>query len=180
MGLFAYSLSIRRTPQMDWKNLKPRLEMFLLGKDAGVSDLSKDMPGYGMFTYYPDTGAVMPNLAERISKLTGDYVVITQIVDSDFCLAQLYYNGQELQECYIGRIYLEIWLQHRVSKPKMKLWLPLLQDVSMASQYRKALRDSSVFVENQLRSLSELTGLPIFDDELMDAAPEFSFRPLIF
>ena len=102
------------------------------------------------------------------------------IVDSDFCLAQLYYNGQELQECYIGRIYLEIWLQHRVSKPKMKLWLPLLQDVSMASQYKKALRDSSVFVEDQLRSLSELTGLPIFDDELMDAAPEFSFRPLIF
>lgn len=180
MGLFAYSLSIRRTPEMDWKNLKPRLEMFLYGKDAAVTDLSQDLSGYGMVTFYPDTGAVMPNLAERISKMTGDYVVITQIVDSDFCLVQLYYNGQQLEESYIGRIYLEIWLQHRVRKPRMSLWLPLLKEGGDRMQFKKALRGSSVFVEDQLTTLSKLTGLPILDDTLLETAPEFKIMPLIF
>ena len=175
MGLFAYSLSIRRTPDMDWDTLRPRLEMFLYGKEAAVTDLTQDLPGYGMISLSPDTGAAMPNLAQRISKMTGDYVVNAQIVDSDFALLQLYYNGEELEECYIGRIYLEIWLQCRVKKPKLSLWMALLQDTANKSEYRKALRGMSVFVEDQLRVISDLTGLPVFDDALLSAAPEYRF-----
>lgn len=180
MGLFAYTLALRRTPKMDWTNLKPRLEMFLYGKEASVTDLSQELSGYGMVTLSPDTGAVLPNLAERISKMTGDYVVITQIVDSDFCIAELYFDGKKLQECYIGRIYLEIWLTHRVGKPNMKLWQPLLRDSNDLQQFRKALRGGLLFVEDQLRSISELTGLPILDNDLLDAAPEREIRPLFF
>ena len=180
MGLFAYTLALRRTPKMDWTNLKPRLEMFLYGKEAAVTDLSQELSGYGMVTLSPDTGAVLPNLAERISKMTGDYVVITQIVDSDFCIAELYYNGQQVQECYIGRIYLEVWLAHMVRKPNVNLWLPLLKDQNDLPVYRKALRGGLLFVEEQLRTLSELTDLPIFDNDLLDAAQERNIHPLFF
>ena len=175
MGLFAYSLSFRRTADMDWERLKPQLEMYLYGKEAAASDLSQDLPGYGMITYSRDTGAALPNLAERISRLTGDYVVNAQIIDSDFSLIQLYYNGQELEESYIGRIYLELLLQFRVRKPNMKLWLPLLHDSTAKQQYRAALHGRSLFVEEQLQTLSALTGLPILDDTLLLAAPEYKF-----
>ena len=53
------------------------------------------------------------------------------------------------------------------TEPVPTNWLPLLVDQSRLPELEQALGEVDVFAEDNLRLLSEVTELPIFDDELV-------------
>ena len=48
-------------------------------------------------------------------------------------------------------------------EPKMEYWKPLLPDGQM-----ETLGPVEVFAEDNLRKLSQVTGLPLLDDDMLD------------
>ena len=104
-----------------------------------------------------------------MSELTGDYAIFCVCVDSDFALLELYSGGQLLESAVLGELDLlaEIDELSQLSTPDISLWKPLLRRQEDAETLQNAFTEATVFVEDQLREISALTGIPIFDDELV-------------
>ena len=170
MGVFMASVAFRVTQQEKWTALKPQIESMFKGLDGLTDNLDSDGPGYAIVSPYGDMGMFLAELPEKISKMTGDYVVFASCCDSDFDLLELYHNGEMLEKCYIGECFEGYDEMGDYEKPDLEKWKLLLQDQSRLPELEQALGEADVFAEDNLRLLSELTELPIFDDKLVFGA----------
>ncbi len=167
MGVFMASVAMRCTNQALWQSIKPQMEGSFKGLDRLVDNFDTDGPGYGIISPFGDMGMLLAELPEKFSRLTGDYVVFATCCDSDFALLELYRNGTLLEKSYVGECFEDYNEDGEYGKPCVDLWMPLLLDVSRVGELEEALGEVDVFAEDNLRLLSELTGLPIFDDEMI-------------
>ena len=167
MGTSMASVAFRRTEKVNWSEIKPKIEEMFLGLEGLTSNLDKEENGYAIVSPYGDMGMFLQELPARISSLIGDYAVFSICVDSDFCLTELYYNGNLLEQGCIGELYMEFDEFPNVHTPALELWKPMLLDPANSEILHAAFTADEVFVEDQLRQISQLTGLPIFDDELV-------------
>ena len=167
MGMFMASLAFRCADQDKWQDLKPRLEKVCTEIPGLVDNLESSGPGYVLLSPYGDQGPVLGDLVERISTLTGDYAVMAMCIDSDFNIMELYHGGKLLERSCIGECYYELPEEETLASPNMDNWMPLLMDPTQSETLSEALFGEAVFAEDNLRKLSALTGLPIFDDKLM-------------
>ena len=167
MGMFMASLSFRCADAEKWQNLKPRLEKVKEQIPGIVTNFDAPGPGYVLLSPYGDQGPALGDLVERISELTGDYAVMAMCVDSDFNIMELYHSGKLLERSCIGECYYELPEEAEMGEPLLENWKPLLLEESQMDVLQQALSCVDVFAESNLRALSQLTGLPIFDDKLM-------------
>lgn len=170
MGMFMASVAFRPDAKTDWAAAKPQILNMFRGLDGLTDNLDTDGP-YGIVSPYGDLVMLLAELPEKISRLTGGYAVFASCNDSDFDLLELYCNGTLLDKCYVGECF-EDYLEELgeeigYGKPDLEKWLPLLLDANRVPELEEALGEVDVFAEDNLRLLSELTGLPIFDDALM-------------
>jgi len=165
MGMFMASLSFRCTDQDKWQNLKPRLEKICAEIPGLITNMDSPGPGYVLLSPYGDQGPVLGDLVAQISKLTGDFAVMAMCVDSDFNMMELYHGGELVERSCIGECYYE--LPEDATTPNLENWKPLLLNPEQTEALSDALFGEEVFAEDNLRKLTALTGLPIFDDKLM-------------
>lgn len=165
MGMFMASLTFRCGNSALWSDLKPRLQKVAEDLPGLVHNLNTDGPGYVLLSPYGDLGPALGDLVEQISTLTGDYAVMAMCIDSDFNMMELYHGGKLVERSCIGECYYD--LPEEVAPPNLEHWKPLLLDPTQAEALSNALFGEEVFAEDNLRKLSTLTGLPIFDDHLM-------------
>lgn len=167
MGVFMASIAFRCGDSKVWETSKDQIDSMFRGLDGLADNLCSDGPGYAIVSPYGDMGMFLSELPGRISRLVEDYAVFATCVDSDFALLELYKNGELLESCSVGEVYEEYGEFCSVNKPNIDLWTPLLIDSNDAGLLEDALMGNEVFVEDQLRQISKLTGLPIFDDALV-------------
>ena len=166
MGMFMASVSFRCADREKWTQVKPWIERMFRHVPDLVTNFDGEGPGYVILDMRGYRVRELADLPERISSLTGDYAVMAVCNDSDFNLMSLYHDGDCLENSYIGHVYEEYLEFREVSTPDIELWKPLLLDTSGENALQQALYGDSIFAEDNLRMLTELTGLPIFDDEL--------------
>lgn len=166
MGMFMGSVAFRCADSTKWKQVKPWIQRMFSEIPDLVTNFDEPGPGYvilDMRGYYVDALADLP---ERISALTGDYAVCAICNDSDFNLLALYRNGDLLESSYIGEVYEEYEFFPDMTEPDIDIWKPLLLDPSREEELHQALFCQELMAEDNLRALTDLTGLPIFYDEL--------------
>ena len=167
MGTFMASIAFRHPNDGNWDHIKNKIKELYISIDGLVSNLDEDCYGYSIVSPFGDKGSSLAEIPAEISRLTKDYAVFTTCVDSDFSMMELYHNGKLLEKSCIGEIYEEFDEFYEGNTPNPSLWEPMLLDKSLTNELDKALLESSVFVEDQLRMLSELIGIPIFSDEMV-------------
>ena len=169
MGTFMASASFRWPQQLNWPDLKPKIRAMYQGVEALVDDLDKDQSAYTIISPYGDMGVYLQEIPRQVSAMTGDYAIFCMCVDSDFALLELYQNGSLLEKSVIGALDIagEMDEMAELTTPKLELWKPLLQKQEDEQQLQVAFTEETVFVEDQLRRITELTGIPIFDDEMV-------------
>lgn len=169
MGTFMASASFRRPQQVNWQDVKPKIQAMYQGIERLVDDLDKEQSNYTIISPYGDMGMYLQDIPQRVSALTGDYAIFCMCVDSDFALLELYHNGQLLEKSVIDceGITEEFDELAELTMPALELWKPLLQDPEDEKALQMAFTEEFVFAEEQLRKISELTGIPIFDDEMV-------------
>ena len=167
MGVFMASVAFRITEKNNWEVIKPQIESMFKGLDGLTDNLDSDGPGYAIVSPYGEMGMFLAELPEKISKMTGDYAVFANCCDSDFALVELYHNGTLVEKSCIGECYEEFEDFVGSTEPVPSIWLPLLVEQSRLPELEQALGEVDVFAEDNLRLLSEVTELPIFDDELV-------------
>lgn len=165
MGVFMASVAFRCEDQANWQRVKPEILGMLRSLDGLTHNLDSKGADYAIVSPYGDVA--MPGFAEKVSALVEGYAVQTNCCDSDFNLLELYHNGELLDKCYVGECFEDYDEMGEYGKPELSKWLPLLADKSRLPELEQALGEVDVFAEDNLRLLSELTGLPIFDDELV-------------
>ena len=170
MGVFMASVAFRITEKNNWEVIKPQIESMFKGLDGLTDNLDSDGPGYAIVSPYGEMGMFLAELPEKISKMTGDYAVFANCCDSDFALVELYHNGTLVEKSCIGECYEEFEDFVGSTEPVPSSWLPLLVEQSRLPELEQALGEVDVFAEDNLRLLSEVTELPIFDDELVFGA----------
>ncbi len=166
MGMFMTSLSFRCTKEIA-ENVVEQLGARFRGIQDLTDNLDSDGPGYAILSPFGMSGNVLLELQEDVSKITGGYAVLATCVDSDFSMLALCHNGEILDECYIGELYEEYQAVCPYGKPDLAVWKKILLDESQEDALKSALYEEEVLSEDQLRKLSALTGMPIFDDEMM-------------
>lgn len=167
MSMFVSGIAFRRTQQTDWKHAQARLKELFDGVDGLVHNLDSEGPGYAVVSPYGDMGKYLADRTREVSWLAAGYVVSVSCYESDFALLQVFQDGKCVEYCYVGRaseVFLEIL---EVDPPKMDVWSRLLLDSAQTTALEEALFGVNVFVEDNLRQLSQLTGMPIFDDRLV-------------
>ena len=169
MGTFMASVSFRRTDSEKWLDWKPKIVEMYQNVEGLTSNLEQDKKAYAIVSPYGDLGMFLASIPEAVSGLTGDYAVFCTCVDSDFALLELYHNGQCIEKSAIGQTEMlaEMYGLEDVKSPDITLWKPLLQNPNDVESLQKAFTEESVFVEDQLREISSLTGVPIFEDALV-------------
>lgn len=167
MGVFMASVAFRITEKNNWEVIKPQIESMFKGLDGLTDNLDSDGPGYAIVSPYGEMGMFLAELPEKISKMTGDYAVFANCCDSDFALVELYHNGTLVEKSCIGECYEEFEDFVGSTEPVPSSWQPLLVEQSRLPELEQALGEVDVFAEDNLRLLSEVTELPIFDDELV-------------
>ena len=167
MGMFMASVAFRCDDKQVWMSVKPEIMNMFAGIRGLSSNLYSEGPGYVILSPYGDMGKVLSDMPERISALTGDYAVFALCNDSDFNMMELYHNGSMLESSCIGEVYEEFAEFMEVNPPDLNLWKQLLLDPTQEQALEAALLQVEVCSEDNLRELSRLTGLPIFDDSLM-------------
>lgn len=166
MGMFMASVSFRCADREKWTQAKPWIERMFSQVSDLVTNFEDNGPGYVILDMRGYHVMELAELPERISALTGDYAVMAICNDSDFNLMSLFHNGKLLESSHIGEVYEEYEGFTDMGLPDLELWKPLLKDASQEDALRQALYGQGIFAEDNLRALTELTGLPIFDDEL--------------
>lgn len=167
MGTSMASVSFRRGEKQNWTEIKMQIKEMCDGLEGLVSNLDTDTDGYAIVSPYGDMGMFLADLPDKISALTGDYAVMCVCMDSDFALLELYHAGQMLEECSAGEVYEEYEEFCCTNKADISLWSGLLTNSDNVEALTHALHGDEVFVEDQLRDLSRITGIPVFDDALV-------------
>ena len=167
MGTSMASVSFRRTD--NWPDLNQRIQELYEGIDDLVSNLEQEEKAYAIVSPYGDSAMFLEDITETISQLTGDYTIFCMCVDSDYALLKLYCNGQKIEEAVLGEPELleEIDELADLMMPDIAVWKPLLKNEGDAEVLQNAFIINEAFVEDQLREISALTGIPIFDDALV-------------
>ena len=169
MGISMASVSFRRTDNVNWLELKPKIMAMYQNVEGLTNNLEQEQNAYAIVSPYGDLGMILAEMPEVISRLTGDYAVFCECMDSDFALLELYHNGNSIDKCIIGKPLMaaEISAMMNVGAPDLAKWKPLLQNPKDGWRLRAALAARTLFVENKLRKISALVGLPIFEDDLV-------------
>ena len=169
MGTFMASASFRRIDNVKWPDLKPKIVEMYQDIEGLVSNLEQEQKAYAIVSPYGDLGMFLAEISETVSQMTGDYAVFCMCVDSDFALLELYHNGQLVEKSAIGEpeLLAEIDETADLETPDIALWEPLLKNPEDVQALQSAFLENTVFVEDQLREISALTGIPIFDDALV-------------
>lgn len=167
MGTSMASVAFRRGEKQRWETVKPQILAMFEGVEGLVSNMNEESLGYAIVSPYGDMGMFLAELPEKISALTGDYAVMCASFDSDFGVLELYQAGTMLEECAIGAVYEEYEEFCCTNKANLDLWAALLTDPGDLEAFAQALHGEEIFVEDQLREVSRMTGLPIFDDTLV-------------
>lgn len=170
MGMFMASVSFRCADTEKWKAVRPEIEKMFLGLEGLVSNFDSEGPGYGILNPYGDMGMFLAELPEKISALTGDYALMAMCVDSDYNMMELYRSGELLEKSCIGECYDEYAEEFGYGKPDLEIWRPLLTDPGRLEELKTALFEVEVFADANLCLLTELTGLPVLDEEMMMSA----------
>ena len=168
MGMFMASVAFSCPDKVLWQKIAPQIEELLSEDDGLFHNFQEEGPGYCIVSPYGESAGCLVNLPQIISSLTGGYAVFANCVDSDFNMISLWHNGDNIEDSYIGNIYEEYTMFCEISKPDIHLWMPLLIDKTKAEALSQALLTEQVLAEDNLRDLSKLTGLPIFDDEFFE------------
>ena len=171
MGTSMASVAFRRTDAVNWDVVKPQILDMFDGIDGLVSNLDQNVNGYAIVSPYGDMGMFLAELPEKISALTDDYAVMCVCVDSDFALLELYKSGSMLEECMVGEAYDDFDGTLCTNRADMRLWKALLTNPEQLDELADAMYREDIFVEDQLRDITRITGLPIFDDTLVYEAP---------
>jgi len=161
------SIAFRVGESADWTAVKPQIQQMVTGLDGFVDDLENPGLDHAVVSPYGDMGMFLAEMPEKISTLVQGWTVFCTCVDSDFALLELYHNGEELDCCAVGEVYEEYEEFCTVTPPKVDVWARLLVNPQDLATLEQALLGQEVFVEDQLRALSKLTGLKIFDDGLV-------------
>ena len=134
-----------------------------------VDDLDKEQNTHTIISPYGDMGMYLQDIPQQVSALTGDYAIFCMCVDSDFALLELYRNGQLLEKSLIDceGFAEDMDELEELTTPNIALWKPLLQNPEDEQALQTAFTEEFVFAEDQLRKISELTGIPIFNDEMV-------------
>lgn len=169
MGTSMASVSFRRTDNGNWLDLKSKITKMYQGIEGLVDNMEQEQNAYAIVSPYGDMGMFLESIPKEVSQLTGDYAIFCMCVDSDFALLELYRNGQCIEKSAIGapELLAEIDELADMKTPDIALWKPLLQNTEDAEALQKAFTEEAVFVEDQLREVSALTGIPVFDDALV-------------
>lgn len=169
MGTSMASVSFRQGDTAKWPDLKPKIMEMYQGVEGLVSNLEQEQKAYAIVSPYGDLGMFMQDFPEAISRLTGDYAIFCVCVDSDFALLELYYNGQLVEKTAVGELdfLAEIDELAELKAPDITLWKPLLRNIEGVEALQNAFTETTGFVEDQLREISALIGIPVFDDELV-------------
>ena len=169
MGTSMASVSFRRTDNENWLDLKPKIANMLQGVEGLVDNLEQERKAYAIVSPYGDMGMFLQEIPEAISRLIGDYAVFCVCVDSDFALLELYHDGRCIEKSAIGEpeLLAEIEGLADMKAPDIAIWMPLLQKPEDVDALQNAFTEDAVFVEDQLREISALTGIPVFDDGLV-------------
>ena len=168
MGVFMASVAFLAPERNRWTEIKPQIKEMFKGVDGLTDNLDTDGFGYGIVSPYGDKGMLLAELPEKISALTGGWAVFANCCDSDFALMELYHNGTLVEKSCIGECYYEEFEDFDgCTEPDVSNWMPLLLDAGRLQELELALGEVQVFAEANLRLLSILTGMPIFDDTLV-------------
>lgn len=169
MGTFMASASFRRPQQLNWSELKPKIQAMYQGIERLVDDLEKEQSAYAIISPYGDMGMYLQEIPQQVSALTGDYAIFCMCVDSDFALLELYHNGQLLEKSVIDCEGITEGIDELadLTTPALELWNPLLQNPEDEHGLQAAFTEEFVFAEEQLRKISELIGIPVFDDHMV-------------
>jgi hypothetical protein len=169
MGMFMASAAFSKPEEAVWKNVKVRLVDFLAKQEGFTNNLDSQGSAFAIVSPYGDGGQILAAITPQISQLIGGIVVFATCCDSDFDLIEVYRNGELVEKCYIGARFEEFMEFGEYSKPNMEFWKNLLVDASREDELYSALFEEEVFAEDNLRKLSALTALPMFDDTLVFA-----------
>ena len=169
MGAFMASASFRCPEQSNWPELKLKIQAMYQGIERLVDDFAKEQNAHTIISPYGDMGMFLQDIPQRVSALTGDYAIFCMCVDSDFALLELYHNGRLLEKSVLGEpeLFAEIDELSELGTPDLAVWKPLLLNIGNLAELLQAFTQDAVFVEDQLRKISELTGIPVFDDNLV-------------
>lgn len=167
MGMFMASLAFRCDNMERLQDLKSILDNVCQETPGLVNNLESSGPGFVLLSPYGEEGAILGNLVEQISALAGNYAVMSMCVDSDFNMMELYHCGKLVERSCIGECYYDLPEEMAVAAPNIEKWKPLLINQEQIEALSEALFGEEVFAEDNLRKLTALTGLPIFDDKLM-------------
>lgn len=165
MGMFMASVAFRRCE--NWEAVKPEIEKMYQRITGLVTNLNQDCEGYAIVSPYGDELHYLSEMVGPISSLTGAYAVLANCVDSDMNILELHRDGMFIERCGFGAMYEEFEEIDCLSKPDIENWKPLLLDPAQKAALYDAFFEEEVFAEDNLRKLSALTGLPIFDDALV-------------
>lgn len=169
MGTSMASASFRRPAQVNWTEIKAEIEAMYRGVEGLVSNLDREQNVYAIVSPYGDMGMFLQDVPQRVSALTRDYAIFCMCVDSDFALLELYHNGRLVEKSVLGEpeLFAEIDELSGLGTPDLAVWKPLLLNIGNLAELLQAFTEDAVFVEDQLRKISQLTGIPIFDDEMV-------------
>lgn len=170
MGLFLGSVAFHCPVGGNQETLIAWLEQLFRKYDLDLMQEIQRGKNWGVYdTEMACEGSIL-DLACDVSRLTGDYAVGALCVDSDFVELGLFLDGVELDHSYMGRVYeefCEVMGTEVAPKPDLDQWRKLLLRPEDAEALEACLYGEYVLVEDGLRTLSELTGFPILNDDLM-------------
>ena len=165
MGMFLDSIAFYWPKDKTREELAPKLESFFEGYGLKLRMKDPTRESYAVYDEDQSCSDVMPELIAALSELTGDYAVGSVCMDSDFAAPVLAKAGKQVDMGYIGTPY------GMEGVPGLELtaarWQPLLQPQEEPQKLHDCLFGEFICAEDQLRTLSQLTGLPIFDDQLL-------------
>ena len=165
MGMFLDSVAFYWPKDKTREELAPKLESFFEGYGLKLRMKDPTRESYAVYDENQSCSDVMPELIVTLSELTGEYAVGSVCIASDFAALVLAKAGKQVDMGYIGTPY------GMEGAPGLELtaarWQPLLQPQAESQELHDCLFGKFVCAEDQLRTLSRLTGLPIFDDQLL-------------
>lgn len=174
MGMFMQSVSFFRPNDWQQKRVIVETLMDASGIDMVCSNLAEESSAYGIVDAYGSKGPIFEELAQSISEKMGGFVVYAICVDSDFDILTIFCDGEILDRSVIGNVCEEMLDGMPVGEPKLSCWKQLPGCDDKVAEMQAVMYGEEVFAEDHLRKLSTVTGLPIFDDGIFEAAENAS------
>lgn len=167
MGMFMASVSFRKPEESVWLQAKEKIQQWISQVGGLNSNLHLEEDVVGIVSPYGEEAQILSEMALLVSNLIGGTVIYANCCDSDFNLLEVYDKGEPVEKCCIGEVYEEFAEFMECHQPNFEFWNDLLLESSRVEELRSALYEREICAEDNLRKLSELIGLPVFDDALV-------------